>query len=116
MCGVVPVLAGEGTATWTAVSSFMSVTTLFFALAMGDDTGRRLDLLLKGYVAVAVVISIFGIITYFHLLPGSDTFIYASRSRSTFKDPNVLGAFLVLPRVLAMQHMMIGRLRDFLVG
>ncbi len=116
MIGVVPVLSAEGTATWTAVSSFMSVTTLFFALALGDDTGRRLEALLKGYVAVAVVISIFGIITYFNLLPGSDTFMFAQRSRSTFKDPNVLGAFLVLPGVLAMQRMMMGRLRDFLVG
>jgi hypothetical protein len=116
MIGVVPVLAADGTAMWTAVSCFMSVTALFFALAMGSDTGRRLDLLLKGYVAVAVVISIFGIVTYFHLLPGSDTFLFGGRSRSTFKDPNVLGAFLVLPGLLAMQHMMTGRVRDFLVG
>jgi hypothetical protein len=116
LIGVVPVLADEGTAMWAAVSCFMSVTALFFALAMGDDTGRRLDLLLKGYVAVAVAISIFGIVTYFHLLPGSDTFLFGGRSRSTFKDPNVLGAFLVLPGVLAMQRMMTGRLRDFLAG
>jgi hypothetical protein len=116
LIGVVPVLSREGTAMWAAVSSFMSVTTLFFALAMGDDTSRRLDMLLKGYVATAVVVSIFGIVTYFHLLPGSDTFLFAQRSRATFKDPNVLGAFLVLPGLLTMQRMMTGRLRDFLAG
>jgi len=116
LIGVVPVLSDEGTAMWAAVSSFMSVTTLFFALAMGDDAERRLDMLLKGYVAVAVVVSVFGIITYFHLLPGSDTFLFAQRSRATFKDPNVLGAFLVLPGLLTMQRMMMGRLRDFLAG
>jgi len=59
---------------------------------------------------------VFGILTYFRLLPDSDTFIFASRSRSTFKDPNVLGAFLVLPTLLALQRTMTGRLRDFLVG
>jgi hypothetical protein len=116
LIGVVPVLTDEGTVMWTAVSCFMSVTTLFFALALTEDTERRLDMLLTGYLAVAVAVAVFGILTYFHLLPGSDTFIFASRSRSTFKDPNVLGAFLVLPTVLALQRTMTGRLRDFLVG
>ena len=116
LIGVVPVLTEEGTVMWTAVSCFMSVTTLFFALALTEDTERRLDMLLKGYLAVAVAVAVFGILTYFHLLPGSDTFIFASRSRSTFKDPNVLGAFLVLPTVLSLQRTMTGRLRDFLVG
>jgi hypothetical protein len=116
LIGVVPVLTEEGTVMWAAVSSFMSVTTLFFALALVEDTERRLDLLLRGYLAVAVAVSIFGIVTYFHLLPGSDQFLLASRSRSTFKDPNVLGPFLVLPCLLAMQKTMTGRLRDFLVG
>ncbi len=102
--------------TWTAVSCFMSVTTLFFAMALVEDTERRLDMLLKGYVAIAVVAAVFGIVTYFHLLPDSDPFLFASRSRSTFKDPNVLGAFLVLPCLLALQRTMTGRLRDFLVG
>jgi hypothetical protein len=116
LIGVVPVLTEEGTVMWTAVSCFMSVTTLFFALALTEDTERRLDMLLKGYLAVAVAVAVFGILTYFHLLPGSDTFMFASRSRSTFKDPNVLGAFLVLPTALSLQRTMTGRLRDFLVG
>jgi hypothetical protein len=116
LIGVVPVSGLEDTVTWTAVSCFMSVTTLFFALALVDDTERRLDLLLKGYLAIAVVAAVFGIITYFHLVPGSDPFLFASRSRSTFKDPNVLGPFLVLPCLLALQRTMTGRLRDFLIG
>jgi hypothetical protein len=103
LIGVLPVTDLPDTVQWTAVSMFISVTALFFALALVDDTERRLDLLLKGYLAIAVIVSIFGIITYFHLLPGSDTFIFAGRSRSTFKDPNVLGAFLVLPALLAVQ-------------
>jgi len=116
LIGVLPVITVEDTVKWTAVSCFMSVTTLFFALALTDDTERRLALLLNGYLVVAVLVSVFGIITYFRLIPGSDPFIFASRSRSTFKDPNVLGAFLVLPAVLAVQQTMTGRLRDFLTG
>jgi len=114
--GVMPVLSLPGTAAWMATSCYMSVTALFFALAMGSDTQARLDALVKGYIAVAVLVSIFGIITYFHLLPGSDTFIFAQRSKATFKDPNVLGAFLVLPTVLAVQKMIIGRPREVIAG
>jgi hypothetical protein len=114
--GVAPVVTADGAMTWTAVSLFMSASTLFFALAMVEDTAPRLDMLLKGYVAVAVVISVFGILTYFHLLPGSDEFLFGQRSRATFKDPNVLGAFLVVPVVLSLQRMLRGRLRDALIG
>jgi hypothetical protein len=116
LLGVLPVAELPDTVQWTAVSMFISVTTLFFALALVDDTERRLDMLLKGYLAIAVIVSIFGIVTYFHLLPGSDTFIFADRSRSTFKDPNVLGAFLVLPTLLAVQKTMTGRVGDFFAG
>jgi hypothetical protein len=116
LIGVLPVTDLPDTVQWTAVSMFISITALFFALALVDDTERRLELLLKGYLAIAVIVSIFGIITYFHLLPGSDTFIFAGRSRSTFKDPNVLGAFLVLPALLAVQKTMTGRVGDFFAG
>lgn len=115
--GVVPVLALEGTAMWTAVSCFMAVTTLLFALALADDTERRLAALLRGYVAGAVVVSLIGILAYFRLLPSSDAFlIYGGRVKSTFKDPNVFGPYLVLPGLILMQRMMFGRLRDFLLG
>ena len=63
--GVLPVADLPDTVQWTAVSMFISITTLFFALALVDDTERRLDMLLKGYLAIAVIVSIFGIITYF---------------------------------------------------
>lgn len=116
LIAVVPVVSAEGTVTWTAISCFMSATALFLALAMGEDTATRLDRLLKGYLAVAVLLSLFGILTYFHLLPGSDIFLFGQRSRATFKDPNVLAAFLVLPAMLAVQRMMLGRLRDVLAG
>ncbi len=40
---------------------------------------------------------------YFHLFGGfSDSFCSTSRARGTFNDPNVLGAFLVLPGLLAV--------------
>ncbi len=94
---LVPVIELEDTAKWTAVSCFLSLTTLFFAVALADDTARRVDILMRGYVACAVITSIIAMLAYFKLIPGWETFIFALRARSTFKDPNVFGPFLVLP-------------------
>ena len=37
-------------------------------------------------------------------------FTLYGRASGTFKDPNVLGPFLVLPIVFALQHILIGRI------
>jgi hypothetical protein len=113
---LVPVIDFEDTAKWTAVSCFLSLTTLFYAVALADDTARRADVLLRGYIFCAVITSIIGVLAYFKAMPGWENFILALRARSTFKDPNVFGPFLVLPGMIVMQRMMFGRLRDLLVN
>jgi hypothetical protein len=113
---LVPVITLEDTAKWTAVSCFLSLTTLFFAVALADDTARRADVLLRGYIVCAVITSLIGILAYFKALPNWETFIFALRVRSTFKDPNVFGPFLILPGLIVLQRIMFGRLRDVLVN
>jgi hypothetical protein len=45
-----------------------------------------------------------GIAGYFNLVPGGhDLLTLYERARGTFKDPNVLGAFLILPALFALQ-------------
>ena len=111
---LVPVIELENTARWTAISCFLSLTTLFFALALAEDTTRRADVLLRGYIAAAVMTSIIAVVTYFKLVPGWQSFIVALRASATFKDPNVFGPFLVLPGLIVLQRMMFGRLRGML--
>jgi hypothetical protein len=113
---LLPVIALEDTAKWTAVTCFLAVTSLFFAIVVTEDTERRLDALLKGYILCAVVTSIIAILAYFKLIPGWELFIGALRAKSTFKDPNVFGPFLILPALIVLQRMMFGRMRDILVG
>jgi hypothetical protein len=113
---LVPVIDFQDTAKWTAVSCFLSLTTLFYAAALADDTVRRTDMLLRGYIVCAVITSIIGVLAYFKAIPGWENFILALRARSTFKDPNVFGPFLVLPGLIVLQRMMFGRLRDVLVN
>ncbi len=86
---------------WVMVSAFLAVTAMFYAAMLGANTARRLDLLMRGCIAAAIVASLVAVAAYFRLLGGaSDMFLLYGRARGTFNDPNVLGAFLVLPGLL----------------
>jgi hypothetical protein len=113
---LVPVIDLENTAKWTAVSCFLSLTTLFYAIILGEDTTRRARALMRGYTVAAVVTSVIGVLAYFRVLPNSQTFIVALRASSTFKDPNVFGPFLILPALIALQRIMHGSLRDAVIN
>ena len=111
---LVPVVTLEGTAMWAAVSCFLSLTTFFFAVALADDTVRRTDALLSGYIFSAVITSVIAVLAYFKLIPGWEMFIGALRARATFKDPNVFAPFLILPALIILQRLMIGGSKGFL--
>jgi hypothetical protein len=87
---LIPVITLENTAKWTAISCFLSMTTLFFAISLVEDTERRVNILLKGYIVSAIITSLIGIFAFFELFPGWEMFIGALRARSTFKDPTFL--------------------------
>ena len=91
-------------ANWIATSWYMAVTVVFFAMVVSDDTVARLDMLRRGLILGALIASIAGIAGYFNLIPGGhDLLTLYERARGTFKDPNVLGAFLILPALFALQ-------------
>ena len=110
---VVPVLDQPKTLMWVLVSCFLAVTAVFYAAMLSANTETRLKLLLRGYTFAALIATLSGIAGYFHLIPGvSDIFLLYDRARGTFNDPNVLGAFLVLPALLAFQRMLANRFAD----
>jgi hypothetical protein len=113
---LIQVIMLDNTAKWTAISCFLSMTTLFFAICLTEDTERRLNILLKGYIVSAVITSLIGILAFFELFPGWEMFIGALRARSTFKDPNVFAPFLILPGLLVLQRIMLGGLRGFFLN
>jgi hypothetical protein len=113
---LIQVITLDNTAKWTAISCFLSMTTLFFAICLTEDTERRLNILLKGYIVSAVITSLIGILAFFELFPGWEMFIGALRARSTFKDPNVFAPFLILPGLLVLQRIMLGGLRGFFLN
>jgi hypothetical protein len=101
----VPLLGDSTIASWIATSWYMAVTVMFFALVMAEDTAARLDMLRRGLVVGAVIASLAGVAGYFHAVPGGyDLLTLYGRARGTFKDPNVFGAFLLLPSLLVLQN------------
>jgi hypothetical protein len=96
---------------WVLVSAFLATTAIFYAAMLGANTQRRLELLMRGYLAAALVAALAGSGAYFHLFgSASDLFVLYGRARGTFNDPNVLGAFLVLPGLLVLQRILAGRM------
>src|SRR3954470_18432335 len=110
---VIQVIDEPKALTWVAVSWYLSTTAIFFAAMLGTNTVERLSLLMRGTVAAAAVSSIIAILSYFHLLgPLSELFLMYGRAHAAFNDPNVLGAFLILPAMLALQRVLNSRVAD----
>jgi hypothetical protein len=102
--GAIPFIEQSDVANWIATSWYMAITVIFFAMVVSEDTEARLDMLRRGLIVGGVIAASAGIAGYFNLVPGGhDLLTLYERARGTFKDPNVLGAFLILPALFALQ-------------
>ena len=106
----IPLLGQSEVASWIATSWYMAVTVIFLAMVVSEDTQARLDMLRRGLTVGAMIASITAIAGYFNLVPGGhDLLTLYDRARGTFKDPNVLGAFLILPALFLLQNVVTAR-------
>src|SRR5215469_6124077 len=108
--GAIPLYSQSDVFSWIMTSWYMAVTVIFFAVVLSEDTAARLDMLRRGLVVGAMIASLAAIGGYFNLVPGGhDLLTLYDRARGTFKDPNVLGAFLVLPALFVLQSVVTAR-------
>jgi hypothetical protein len=99
-----PLMDKPEVANWIATSWYMAVTVIFLAMVLSEDTAARLDMLRRGLIVGALIAATAGIAGYFNLVPGGrDLLTLYDRARGTFKDPNVFGAFLILPALFVLQ-------------
>jgi hypothetical protein len=106
----VPFLDKPEVVNWIATSWYMAITVIFFAMVVSEDTAARLDMLRRGLIVGATIAAIAGVAGYFNLVPGGhDLLTLYERARGTFKDPNVLGAFLILPALFVLQSVVSDR-------
>ena len=95
---------------WVLVSAFLAGTAVFYAAAVATNTRARVAWLMAGLLAAALLAALAAIAAYFRLAGGTlDMFLLYGRARGTFNDPNVLGAFLMLPGLLLLQRILAWR-------
>jgi hypothetical protein len=106
----IPLLEKSNVFTWIATSWYMAFTVIFLAMVISEDTAARLDMLRRGLMVGAMIAALAAIGGFFNLVPGGhDLLTLYERARGTFKDPNVLGAFLILPALFALQAVVTAR-------
>jgi hypothetical protein len=104
----IPVLDASKTALWVLTSWYLAATAVFFAALITDDP-RRLAPIVRGTMVAAALAAIAALVGYFQIVPAlSELFLRYGRARGTFNDPNVLGAFLIFPMLIAMGRIFVG--------
>jgi hypothetical protein len=105
LAALLPFLHDEKAVTFMATSFYLAATAVVFACLFTEDIERRLALTRTAYIAAAAIAAIIGIAAYFQILPDSERFLLGTiRAKSTFKDPNVFGPFLILPLLLLVER------------
>ena len=96
-------------ATHAAVTLYLCVFSAVVAAFVARNPEKHAAVILRAYLAAALLAAGAGLIGYFDVLPGSfELFTKFGRAAGTFKDPNVFGAFLV-PAVLYVLHLALTR-------
>jgi len=105
------VIDERGVAMWLLTSWYLALTALFFATMLSANTEARLEALTRGCLLGGMIAALAAIVGYSRIYPdANDLLLLYDRARGTFKDPNVLGAFLVLPSLLALQRTISGNM------
>lgn len=95
---------------YMAVSFFLAMGAVFYAGVIAQSPSHLVPIA-RGYTVAAIAASLAGIIGYFGLLPGTETFTLYGRARGTFEDPNVFGPFLIFPVAWLSYTILTERLR-----
>jgi hypothetical protein len=111
------VIGEQGVVAWLITSWYLAITAVFFAAMLGHNTEARLRAITAGCVVGGVIASAAAIFGYFRVVPSlNELLLLYDRARGTFKDPNVLGAFLVFPALLCLLMVVSSRLGRALKG
>ncbi len=110
MFSLIPWMSDPDAVRFIAVSLYLMITAVVLAAIVAEDSLGRLETLRSGYLFATWCAGIAGLLGYFNIAGLGETFTLYGRASGTFKDPNVLGPYLVLPIVFGIQHILIGRI------
>jgi hypothetical protein len=82
--------------THVTITFYLALSSVVIAGFVAHRPSAHVRLIMSAYMVAALVAATAALIGYFNVIPGLyDIFTEFGRARGTFKDPNVLGAFLV---------------------
>jgi hypothetical protein len=111
------VIGEPGVVAWLITSWYLAVTAIFFAAMLTQNTEARLRAITAGCIVGGLIASFAAIFGYFRVVPSlNELLLLYDRARGTFKDPNVLGAFLVFPALLCLLMVVSSRFGRALKG
>ncbi len=86
--------------THTFVSLYLVMIGLVLTAFVIKSPERHARVILQGTLVAGLIAAVAGLAGYLNAFPGAfDIFTLYGRASGTFKDPNVFGAFLVMPAV-----------------
>jgi len=98
--------------THVTITLYLALSSVVMAAFVAHDPAPNVRLIMSAYMVAALVAASAALIGYFNVVPGLyDIFTEFGRARGTFKDPNVLGAFLVPALLYAFNVVITSRFR-----
>lgn len=110
LLALMPVTAAHKAVLYTGISIYLALNAVVYAMIATTHCEERLATIRSAYIVAACLAAIAGIMAYFGLAP-RDLLMDYGRVKSTFKDPNVFGPFLVLPLLFIIQSVILDRPR-----
>lgn len=108
---LVPHLDENLPTTFMLQSLYLAVTAVFFVLFFAEDTERRAGIALRAFAMSTVLAAVCGILGYFQITGAAALFTLNDRASGTFKDPNVLGSYLIMGALYFLQNLLLARTR-----
>ncbi len=90
---------------------FISTTGAFYMLFFSENTSRRFDLCMSGYAASCILAAVIAVGSWAGLFGNHAAMTLDGRAMAPFKDPNVLGSYMVPGVLFFVQRLLLGRWR-----
>jgi hypothetical protein len=88
---------------------FISTTGVFYMLFFSENTSRRFDLCMSGYAASCMLAAFIAVGSWAGIFGDVATWTDWGRAKAPFKDPNVLGSYMVPGILYFAQRLILGR-------
>ena len=94
---------------------FIVGTGVFYALFFAENTKERIDICLSAYTFSCVLAAVIALVTWNGTYSAGEELTKSGRAMFPFKDPNVLGSYMVPGILYLVQKLLLGRTKYLLV-